>query len=231
MASAQGRKRACADDLSQEYPPNKKTKSRGRRYRPSNFPPKFWDDLSKIPLTRRALRELDRRNSARPALGFAAPAVYTVHLARFARHGGPDLRYLRGYPEPKSAVCIMSSSRSTASSSRRIKSTKSTKATDVSSNTKRLSAYGKDFEQYLSDNNVYLHSRKSKPNNKTDLYLLRPSLLPSKFSDGAFERFQDDYEHLGSKGDVIRKIIPVISGNMQSLTSMIGLVLATSMRQ
>ncbi|KAK3304811.1 uncharacterized protein B0T15DRAFT_363760, partial [Chaetomium strumarium] len=79
--------------------PNKKIKSRGRLHGPSNFPPEFWDNLSKVPLTRRALRELDRRNSTQPALGPAVPAVCTAYLARFARHGGPDLRHLR-------AVCL-----------------------------------------------------------------------------------------------------------------------------
>ncbi|KAL2255946.1 hypothetical protein VTK26DRAFT_2446 [Humicola hyalothermophila] len=86
--------------------------------RAANFPPEFWDNLSKVWLTRRTLRELDRRNSTRPALGPAAPAVYTTDLARFARHGGPDLRHLRGYLEPKSAVRSIASSRSTASSCR-----------------------------------------------------------------------------------------------------------------
>ncbi|KAK3311176.1 uncharacterized protein B0T15DRAFT_520711 [Chaetomium strumarium] len=96
MASARNRKRAHADDLSQEHRSNKKIKSRGRLHGPSNFPPEFWDDLSKVPLTRRALRELDRRNSAWPAPRPVIPAVYTKNLARFARHGGPDFRHLRG---------------------------------------------------------------------------------------------------------------------------------------
>jgi hypothetical protein len=106
----------------------------------------------------------------------------------------------------------MASSRSTASS-RRTKSTKSTGATDVSSRTKPSSAYGKDFEQHLNDNNVYLHGRKSKPNNNLDLHHPRQSLSPSKFSDGAFECFQDEHDDLGSEGDVMRKLVPVIAGS------------------
>ncbi|KAL2176560.1 uncharacterized protein P884DRAFT_260578 [Thermothelomyces heterothallicus CBS 202.75] len=212
MARAQPRKRARADDLSQVHCPNKKIKSRDRLHGSSNFSPEFWDNLSKVWLTPRALRELDRRNSTQgpePAM----PAVYTTDLARFARHGGPDLRRLWGYPESKSAIRTMSSRRSIALSIQRTKSTKSTKATDVSSRTKPSSAYDKNFEQHLNDNNVYLHGRKSKPNNKVDLYKSRPSLSPSKFSDSAFEHFQDEHDHLCSKGDVIRRIIPVISGS------------------
>lgn len=56
----------------------------------------FWDNLSKVWLTRHALREVDRRNSAQPAAKSPAPAVHTTDLARFARHGGPGLDHLRG---------------------------------------------------------------------------------------------------------------------------------------
>jgi len=105
----------------------------------------------------------------------------------------------------------MVSSGSSAPSSRQTKSTKSIKATIATS--KKSSAYDKAFEQHLHDNNVYLHGRKSKPKNNADLHQPRPSLSPSKFSDGAFERFQDEHDHLGSEGDVMRKIIPVIAGN------------------
>ncbi|KAK3937685.1 hypothetical protein QBC46DRAFT_460692 [Diplogelasinospora grovesii] len=165
--NAQNRKRARADDLSQEYRPNKKIKSRGRLYESSNFPPEFWDNLSK------------------PALRPAAPAVYTTDLARFARHGGPDLRHLRGVrlhycPEPNGAVHTMASSRSSASSSRRTKSTKTTNATTATPG--RSSAYDKAFEQHLFNNNVYLNGRKSKPNCGTDFYQPRPSLSPSRGS-------------------------------------------------
>ncbi|GAB1311857.1 hypothetical protein MFIFM68171_02067 [Madurella fahalii] len=205
MASAQNRKRAGADHLSQEHRP-KKIKSRGRLRGPSNFPPEFWDNLSKVWLTPRALRELDRRNNAP---GAQTPAVYTKDLARFARHGGPDLRHLRGYPEPKAPVHTMASSSST--SSRRTKSTKTTKATTATPG--RSSAYDKAFEQHLRDNSVYLHGRKSKPNNSADLHQARPSLSPSRFPDSAFEHFQDEHDRLGSEGDVMRKIIPVISGS------------------
>ncbi|KAK3302639.1 uncharacterized protein B0T15DRAFT_569773 [Chaetomium strumarium] len=211
QTSAQGLKRARADDLSQEHRPNKRIKSRGKRHRPSNFPLEFWDSLSKVPLTRRALRELDRRNSARAAPGPAAPTVHATDRARFARYSGPDLRHLRGCPEPKGAVYTMASNRSSTSSSQRTRSTKSTKATTAKP--KKSSAYNNAFEQHLNDRNIYLNG-KSKPNQNEDLYQPRPSLSPSKFSDGAFERFQDEHKHLGSKGDVMRKVISVITGNI-----------------
>jgi len=69
----------------------------------------YWDSLSKLSLTRRALKEFDRRNrrTARPAgtahesgshLSRDPPALKDCsnQIKRFARHGGPDLRDLRG---------------------------------------------------------------------------------------------------------------------------------------
>ncbi|KAH0592443.1 hypothetical protein MHUMG1_09829 [Metarhizium humberi] len=95
--------------------------------RESNFSPVFWNNLSKIWLTPCALRELNRRNSAYtlPIL----PEVYPTDLARFARHGGPDLRHLRGYSEPKKDIG------SYLSSTSRSRQTNSTAATSVTSNT------------------------------------------------------------------------------------------------
>lgn len=69
----------------------------------------YWDSLSKLWLTRRALRELDRRNrqpatnsvrtriTRRPNLrGELAWENSTSEIKRFSRHGGPDLQDLRG---------------------------------------------------------------------------------------------------------------------------------------
>ena len=96
MAIQQNRKRLRADDPPQEHRPSKKPRAEGRARNSSNFAPEFWDNLSKVWLTPRALRELDRRNDAQPVPKPPAPAVHTADLARFARRGGPDLRHLRG---------------------------------------------------------------------------------------------------------------------------------------
>ena len=74
-----------------DSPASKKTKFSG-------FSPAFYDNLSKTWLTRRALRELERRNkNSRPS--GCASAVGTQRrskLAAFARLGGPDLSDIRG---------------------------------------------------------------------------------------------------------------------------------------
>jgi len=104
----QNRKRQHAEaDLSQDdLPslPSKKLKSTREHHSASRFPPPaFWDSLSKVWLTRRALRELDRRNQSESRAHASAPAPRPDRqfsrrkaLQRFARHGGPELGDLRG---------------------------------------------------------------------------------------------------------------------------------------
>ena len=63
----------------------------------------FYDSLSKIYLTRRALKEHNKRESQRIKLQRPARpsrqlyrAIDAKDIKRFARRGGPDLRDLRG---------------------------------------------------------------------------------------------------------------------------------------
>lgn len=70
---------------------------------------KYWDSLSEIPVTRRAVKQLNQRNRQKASLvrtglirrpdRSGEPAALKncpPQLKRFARHGGPDLRDLRG---------------------------------------------------------------------------------------------------------------------------------------
>ncbi|KAH6839541.1 hypothetical protein B0I37DRAFT_449448 [Chaetomium sp. MPI-CAGE-AT-0009] len=211
MARAQSRKRARADDPSQpeEDHSYKRIKSRGiGLHQPSNFPPEFWDNLSKVPLTRRALRELDRRNGARPAPRPTEPEplVKTTDRVRFSRHGGPDIRHLRGFlpqgPEPKRAVHIIASN---------------------PSKTKPTSVYDDAFEQHAIDHGIYPEgydypdSRPTpKPENVDQLRLVlfapRASLSLSQFPDSAFENFKKKNKTV-SESSVKRDVIPIIAGN------------------
>lgn len=62
-------------------------------------PPAFWDNLSRLWLTPRALREFDRRARQRDSHQQRNPgnlkSVGAPSLKRFARHGGPDLSHIR----------------------------------------------------------------------------------------------------------------------------------------
>ncbi|TWU70694.1 hypothetical protein ED733_001576 [Metarhizium rileyi] len=174
VSNVQNRKRPNPYDTTRDSPPAKRVKSTSAVRIASNFPPQFWDNLSKVWLTPRALREIDRRNGARPPVTTSpAPTVFTATtLTQFARRGGPDLRHLRGYPEPKHTA-RMNSNCSSVILSRR---TQSTKATTISSKSKQSSAYDKDFEQHLIDHGIYpagfRHTDERltpKPNNLDDI--------------------------------------------------------------
>lgn len=69
-----------------------------------NYSPEFWDALSKITLTRKALAEFERRTTEENIERVVSSARRTTRLLRsdakrlreFATKGGPDLSHLRG---------------------------------------------------------------------------------------------------------------------------------------
>lgn len=96
MATTRNRKRRSKGDTTQAHSPEKSIRSTSTLKQASNFPPEFWDTISKVVLTSRALREIDRRHGNRSSATSAPPdSTVPTTLARFARHGGPDLRHLR----------------------------------------------------------------------------------------------------------------------------------------
>ena len=115
-------KRRCRNEAASQpsnQPRNNKKQKCGLS-QGSQPPARFWDNLSKIDLTKAALKELDRRNAqgqpnathalqrrglitrrstARERNPPSVAAVLTREtqaLKRFARHGGPDLGQLKG---------------------------------------------------------------------------------------------------------------------------------------
>ncbi|OAA40001.1 hypothetical protein NOR_05995 [Metarhizium rileyi] len=222
MASDQIRKRCIANDLSQVNVPLKKPRLTDR-CGVYNFSPTFWDNLTKVWLTRRALRELDRRNnlSGQPSERTGLVDVLPDDLARFSRHGGPDLRHLQAYPEPSFVPHNMTSRSSSAlSQSQRLQSPK---ATSASSKTRRSSAYDDDFEQHLIDHDIYPDGYEFPDDRLTpepcnmdsiqqDLLAARASLSLSRFSNATFRDFKRNNK-TNSKGTVMRNVIPIIAGN------------------
>ncbi|GJN70045.1 hypothetical protein PLICBS_004097 [Purpureocillium lilacinum] len=213
MAGAYKRKRHT--DLPTETSPPAKRCKFTRRHRATPFAPSFWDNLSKVSLTSLALREIDRRNEERQHLPIPAVSgeVVSKDIARFARHGGPDLRHLRGFQAPQ-PIAVMSSTPS--STKPRSRQTESTGATSVTPRSRKSSAYDKNFEAHLAENGVYMNNRRSKPNNAKDiqneLAKERASLSPSKFSDGAFEAFQRQNEDAVFEADVMATLVPRLCG-------------------
>ena len=92
------RKRTIEDAPATDRSPQPPAKRRKRSH--NRTPPEFWDNLSKVPLCRRALREFNRRTVGLTAPKPPAPSVLkgdlVKQLKRFARHGGPSLRDIRG---------------------------------------------------------------------------------------------------------------------------------------
>ena len=90
LSPSQNRKRRRDDSQNDQLIP-KKSKT-------SDFSPDFYDSLSRTWLTRRALRELERRNknSAPSKPGPTPQTPQRSKLAAFARLGGPDLSDIRG---------------------------------------------------------------------------------------------------------------------------------------
>uniref|UniRef100_A0A8H7NP27 Uncharacterized protein n=1 Tax=Bionectria ochroleuca TaxID=29856 RepID=A0A8H7NP27_BIOOC len=197
MARPQNLKRQRAGDSSEEERPSKKPRSRRERRTPWNYPPGFYDNLSKVCLTRLAVREVDRRNSIAPQPKPSVPAgEYSSDLARFARHGGPDLCHLRG-------------------------STYTKHERDNSCYQKDL-CEGQELRTapyrspYFSGG--YLDGRSApKPIDfdsiKKRISIPRASLSPSQFSESAFLDFDRQNNQAVSENDIMAKVVPTICGN------------------
>ncbi|KAH8763745.1 hypothetical protein F5883DRAFT_605457 [Diaporthe sp. PMI_573] len=167
----------------------------------------FWDGLSKVSLELSALVELNRRNRAQPALSppLLSPDGLTRDLARFARHGGPDLRGLRG--DFASAIPSQSASPiiATAPGTGIIKIRKS-------------SPYGPEFNQHLIDHGVHTTWKSQKidlEQVRAALVVPRPSLSLSNFSESAFEVFQEINAQANDKRDVLENVFPSINGPLE----------------
>lgn len=114
----------------------------------------------------------------------------------------------------------MASSRS----SRSRQATQYTKATSVSARSGKSSAYGPEFEQHLTDYNIYPplydfpNNRPTpKPNNVSEirplLSSIRPSLSPSRFTESAFEGFQRKNAQVVFENDIMSTVLPMLCGD------------------
>ncbi|EPE09490.1 hypothetical protein F503_07266 [Ophiostoma piceae UAMH 11346] len=196
-------------DHSDTEPPTNKTKA-------WQYPPEFWDRLSKISLTHLAIKEHNRRVRLQQHSSLLPPVLnehFVVHalpskdLVSFARHGGPDLSDLRGFRQP---FVAMSANDST--------STLLTSATTKSPKSKKSTPYNRDFDLHLTDHGVRpLYSSQS-PNLsgiQEALAAARPSPTLSLFSEAAFRRFQQSDAQAKDEDDVVAHILPTILGPHQ----------------
>lgn len=184
--------------------------------------PGFWDTLSSISLTRRALREFDRRNDiytpqVTDPTKAAKAEVIVGSIKRFARHGGPDLSDINGYPEPSAhSKLTMSSSRP---GTNRVSKPTGTNPNTNSSKTKKStksSAYDNNFQRLLTERYVDPPLRANRPANleqwKTRMKDPRASLSPSSFTETDHDAFLDDLERSKGEPEVMREVFIKIRG-------------------
>lgn len=110
----------------------------------------------------------------------------------------------------------MSSLGSSSQSQKRSGKSSNTSFTSNTGQTLKSSAYDRDFEQKCIDHGIYMPRRDTRPENWQELQErlahFRPSLSPSQFSDGAFNRFCEAEEEARDEDDVNRETLPTILG-------------------
>ena len=83
--------------------------------------------------------------------------------------------------------------------------------------TPRVSAYSPNFAQILADNGVSQASRSHRAANHHEwneiLIQPRPSLSPSRMSDGHYDRFVKAIDEAENEGEVMSHVLPKIVGN------------------
>ncbi|POS82135.1 hypothetical protein EPUL_006089, partial [Erysiphe pulchra] len=209
----------------------------------SKFTPAFFDDISRIELTKRSLKELNRinrqhRNHNKPSKPQPQPESqsqsqpqpqihppitqeHLEHITQIARNGGFDLTDLRGHPEPGQDVMEPSAlSPTNEGSASRLRSTETT-----TTRTKNSGPCNSNFRSILIENGVYPYNyrfpatgnRAPSPGNIQDLREIairrRPSLSIEKFTDADFEVFEKLSDDLIAEIGIMEYIIPIFEGN------------------
>ncbi|KAL8904075.1 MAG: hypothetical protein Q9207_003502 [Kuettlingeria erythrocarpa] len=219
---SQYRKRKLIDQEPVADIPHPPAAKRQRRQSPASY----WDNLSRLWFSRRALEELNRRNHELAAATELAtvpppsvPCIDTTRIAnynladiqRFARHGGPDLSDIKGYPALESLGSSATTTMQTSQSG-----SKKRPKTGQASSPKKSSAYDPNFLQNLNDNGVFRDDDGNKPDNwaeiKARLQERRPSLSSSHFSEADFVIFRRANRTAASEDGVKLAAFPTIAG-------------------
>ena len=236
MASKQIGKRQITERNEQDIRQLKRLKAAVQREAP-NFSPFFWKSLRRPHLTPRALREHDRQNKSEiQTKGIGSGEWISGDLARFARRGGPNLVDLRGVrltirsaslfanPRKYSGATTDTMADTPASNSSQNRKPQSTRASSASARSRKSSAYDKNFQEHLINNNIYpvgfaYQDERSdiEPSNmeslQADLSAERASLSPSQFTPAKFREFKDKDNRATFEHEVMSAIIPIISGS------------------
>ncbi|PLB50307.1 hypothetical protein P170DRAFT_445640 [Aspergillus steynii IBT 23096] len=213
--------------------PSSKHQPRQRNRHTFHPPPLFWAKLTKLWLTKSALREADRRyhllssnqSSSSPRPHIFAPdflrncsATCLQEIRKLSRRGGPDLSGIRNYPAP--AHFSQDSMDPTDSSLER--STQKTGNTTV---------YDPHFESHLYDHGIFMPNSTypdgTKPCTAENIAEIqrrlrapRPSLALSEDSlQREFGEFTLLNDSTSDEQLVIKKILPILDGPQQQSSS------------
>ncbi|KAL4813853.1 hypothetical protein BDW67DRAFT_177523 [Aspergillus spinulosporus] len=210
--------------------PSSKHQFRQRKRRAFHPPPLFWAKLSKLWLTKSALREADRQNKLLYPNGsfFYFPrtfapdflrncsAIRLQEIRRLSRCGGPDLSDIRNYPAP-AHFCQYSMDLTNSCSER-------ASTTHAKPKIGSTTVYDPHFEEHLTDHGVFPPLSRypngikpSKPENFMEIQRRirapRPSLA---LSEGPLERQYEEFIELNNRAVdeqlVIKDILPVLEG-------------------
>ncbi|KAI8623477.1 hypothetical protein F5Y19DRAFT_468475 [Xylariaceae sp. FL1651] len=193
---------------------------------PTQLPPAFWDNLSEVPLTKNALRELERRKPRGPGtqpntaqcLNYYSPTA-RERIKRFARIGGPDLSDLRGSQLGHRKRGSASASESTP--------------TLPPTSTPKTGPYDRAFQQLLIDYGIYPNNYEypdgqalPPPGNLEEIIQAivkpRPSLSISRLNQEDFKRFERADAHALKEAQVMSTVIPIIEGDVRDGRSVAG---------
>ncbi|EFY84121.1 hypothetical protein MAC_09836 [Metarhizium acridum CQMa 102] len=171
-------------------------------------------------------RPLDPRTEQAQEFLRRSTPTYLEKVKRFASHGGPDLRDLRGYPFTGPKYNMSSRDSSLGRRKRGSQSPVKRSGAPNTATTKSTGPYDTNFQQHLINHEIYPPrytypngSGPRQPDNmdeiKRTLGQPRPSLSPSQFSDGAFDSFQDADTHAAKEAQVMARVIPIIEGKLE----------------
>ncbi|KAG5792211.1 hypothetical protein H9Q69_008735 [Fusarium xylarioides] len=114
----------------------------------------------------------------------------------------------------------MSASRSSRSQkTQSIDPTSTLPTTTTTTKTKKSTPYDRNFDLHLTEYRIHPTYSSQKPDLeevRTRSAVPRPSLSPSRFSEGAFETFQDSNARARDEDDVLATVIPTILGLSQA---------------
>ena len=209
--------------------------------------PSFYDLLSQIELTRRALQEFDRREHLTPKPAPPPAAVQaegllescplrraevSADLKRFARTGGTDLSDIRGFPRPSSILVTKTRNSSQAVAemsdmpppkSKGKTAEQRVEPSEESKKSGKTSAYDRNFMTILADRNIEPPEYSRMPANYDEIVTLleqpRASLSPSD-SDRDLAQFRAAVKTARTETMVMSYVFPLIRGSINYPSTM-----------